>query len=312
MSEKRIRVIGDLINNAYARARRAFGERNLEGYQHLAQLQTDLGVDFLDLNIDGTRLIQVKLEEMLELLPHVIPAIQEVSSLPLCLDNPSVEFQKVALKHYNRDRAKGRAPILNSLAASRERLDEMIELVAEYDTLVIVMASERFAEGGTAQCLNPQDVHSAAKHFVELLVTKTGRTNDQIIIDPGLAPVGADTYGLVNIGLDAMRLIRQDPDFQGVHMTVGLSNFSWGTPKFIRENLEKAYLTLSIQAGLDFAIANPEKVDGPLPADHKVVELLKQALQQGRAMDGESQEIAGFRQAEAVMEIWKDAEAADS
>jgi len=312
MSEKRIRVIGDLINNAYARARRAFGERNLEGYQHLAQLQTDLGVDFLDLNIDGTRLIQVKLEEMLEFLPDVIPAIQEVSSLPLCLDNPSVEFQKVALKHYNRDRAKGRAPILNSLAASRERLDEMIELVAEYDTLVIVMASERFAESGTAQCLNPQDVHSAAKHFVELLVTKTGRTNDQIIIDPGLAPVGADTYGLVNIGLDAMRLIRQDPDFQGVHMTVGLSNFSWGTPKFIRENLEKAYLTLSIQAGLDFAIANPEKVDGPLPADHKVVELLKQALQQGRAMDGESQEIAGFRQAEAVMEIWKDAEAAES
>ena len=312
MSEKRIRVIGDLINNAYARARRAFGERNLEGYQHLAQLQTDLGVDFLDLNIDGTRLIQVKLEEMLEFLPDVIPAIQEVSSLPLCLDNPSVEFQKVALKHYNRDRAKGRAPILNSLAASRERLDEMIELVAEYDTLVIVMASERFAESGTAQCLNPQDVHSAAKHFVELLVTKTGRTNDQIIIDPGLAPVGADTYGLVNIGLDAMRLIRQDPDFQGVHMTVGLSNFSWGTPKFIRENLEKAYLTLSIQAGLDFAIVNPEKVDGPLPADHKVVELLKQALQQGRAMDGESQEIAGFRQAEAVMEIWKDAEAAES
>ncbi len=312
MSGKKLHVIGDLINNAYGRARKAFSERNLEGYRNLAKVQTDLGVDFLDLNCDGTSRIQVKLEEMLEFLPDIVPAIQEVSSLPLCIDNPSVEYQKVALKNYDRDRAEGKAPILNSIAASRERLDEMIELTEEYNTMVIVMASEKFVEGGTAQCLNPNDVHSAAKHFVELLSSKANRSIDQIIIDTGLAPVGADTYGLVNIGLDAMRLIRNDPDFQGVHMTVGLSNFSWGTPKHIRENLEKAYLTLAMQAGLDFAIANPEKVDGPLPVEHKVVVLLEKALQQGRAIEGESQEMAGFRQAEAVMDIWKDDEADDS
>lgn len=312
MSEKKLHIIGDLINNAYGRARKAFSEGNLVGYQNLARIQTDLGVEFLDLNIDGTRLIQVKLEEMLDFLPDVIPAIQEVSSLPLCLDNPSVEFHKKALKHYDRNRANGKAPILNSIAASREHLDEMIELVSEYDTMVIVMSSEKFHEGGTAQCLNPQDVHSAAKHFVELLATKANRSNEQIIIDTGLAPVGADTYGLVNIGLDAMRLISNDPDLEGTHKTVGLSNFSWGTPKHIRENLEKAYLTIAMQAGLDFAIANPEKVDGPLPSDHRTVDLLKHALEQGRAKDGESQEMAGYRQAEAVMEIWKETDPEDS
>jgi cobalamin-dependent methionine synthase I len=101
-------------------------------------------------------------------------------------------------------------------------------------------------------------------------------------------------------------------DLKGTHKTVGLSNFSWGTPKYIRENLEKAYLTIAMQAGLDFAIANPEKVDGPLPAGHKTVSLLESALQQGRVMDGESQEMAGYRQAEAVMEIWKDSDPEDS
>jgi 5-methyltetrahydrofolate--homocysteine methyltransferase len=309
MVEKELRIIGDLINNAYARARNAFAARNVEGYQHLAQLQAKLGVDFLDLNIDATRLVQVKLADMLNFLPEVIPAIQEVVSLPLCIDNPSVEYHKVALKHY--DRSKGGAPILNSLAASRERLEEMIELVAAYDTLVIVMASEQFADGGTAQCLHPNDVHAAAKHFVELLAAKAGRTNDQIIIDPGLAPVGADTYGLVNIGLDAMRLIRQDPDLRGVHITVGLSNFAWGTPKYIREDLERAYLTLATEAGLDFAIANPEKSLVPLPADHTIVQQLRHALEQGRAGEGESQETAGFRQAEAVMEICNSAAPGD-
>ena len=309
MNPKKLRIIGDLINNAYARARNAFIAKNLEGYQNLAKLQTNLGVDFLDLNIDGTRQIQVKLEEMRAFLPDVIPAIQEVTHLPLCIDNPSVEYHKVALKHY--DRSKGGAPILNSIAASREHLDEMIELVAAYDTLVIVMASERFAEGGTAQCLNPRDVHAAAKHFVELLVTKAGRRNDQILIDTGLAPVGADTYGLVNIGLDAMRLIRQDPDLRGVHLTVGLSNFAWGTPKHVRHELEKAYLRVGMEAGLDFAIANPESATGPSPADHPMVASLQEALQQGRAAEGESQETAGFRQAEAVMNLWGNAEAGD-
>jgi 5-methyltetrahydrofolate--homocysteine methyltransferase len=215
----------------------------------------------------------------------------------------------VALRYY--DRKKSGAPILNSLAASREHLDEMVELVKHYDTLAVVMASETFAPGGTAQCLDPQDSYRAAKHFVELLVTKAGRRNDQIIIDPGLAPVGADTYGLVNIGLDAMRLISADPDLKGVHFVVGLSNFAWGTPKGAREELEKAYLTLGMEVGLDFALANPEKSPGPLPKDHPMVTKLREALDAGRPREGESNEVSGFRQAEAIMEICREGEAVD-
>jgi cobalamin-dependent methionine synthase I len=306
MDAKKYRSVGDLINNAYARARKAFREQDLKGYQNLAVLQANLGVDFLDVNLDGTQQIQVKPQEMLDFLPDVIPALQEATPLPLCIDNPSVDYQRVALEHY--DRARSGRPIIDSIAASRERLGEMIELVKQYDTYVIVMASERFIEGGTRQCVNPQDVHAAARDFVELLSTKAGRTNDQIIIDPGLAPVGADTYGLVNIGLDAMRLIRKDPDLKGIHITVGLSNFAWGTPKHIRHDLEKAYLTIALEAGLDFPIVNPEIDAVPLPAGHKMVELLQHALDQGRPLEGESKEMAGFRQAEAIMGIWSGTE----
>jgi len=94
-----------------------------------------------------------------------------------------------------------------------------------------------------------------------------------------------------------------------VHLSVGLSNFDWGTPKHIRHELEKAYLNIGMEAGLDFAIVNPESAIGPLPADNPMVTRLREALQQGRAAEGESQETAGFRQAEAVMKIWGNAEA---
>jgi 5-methyltetrahydrofolate--homocysteine methyltransferase len=296
-----LNLIGELINNSYARARTAFTDRNPAAYAQLAKLQADLGVKYLTLNLDGTARIQVRMEEMLALLPDVIHAIQETTSVPLSFDNPAVEYHKVALRHY--DRKKSGTPIINSLAASRTHLDEMVELVKHYDTNVVVMASEQFVPGGTAQCMTAQDAYAAAKQFVELLATKAGRRNDQIIIDPGLAPVGADTYGLVNIGLDAMRMISADPDLQGVHMIVGLSNFAWGTPKGVREQLENAYLTLGQEVGLDFALANPEKAPGPLPADHPMVAQLRAALAAGRPLEGESQETAGYRQAEAIMAI---------
>jgi 5-methyltetrahydrofolate--homocysteine methyltransferase len=306
---RKLHIIGELMNNSYARARRAFTERNPAGYQQLARLQSEVGADYLTLNLDGTQRIQVRRQEMFDFLPEVIPAIQEVTSTPIAFDNPSVDYHRVALEHY--DRSRSGPPIVNSLAASRERLDEMVELVKHYDTLAVVMASETFVPDGAAQCLNPQDSYRAAKYFVELLQIKAGRRNDQIIIDTGLAPVGADTYGLVNIGLDAMRLISADSDLKGVHLIVGLSNFAWGTPATVKDELEKAYLTLGMEAGLDFALANPEKNPAPLAFDHPMVASLREALAQGRLQEGESPEIAGFRQAEAIMNICREVEAVD-
>src|ERR1700735_4645295 len=299
--DKKLQIIGELMNNSYARARKAFTDRDPRGYQELAKLQTRLGASYLTLNLDGTQQIQVRRQEMLDFLPEVVAAIQEVTDTPIAFDNPSVEYHKVGLKYY--DRAKSGAPILNSLAASREHLDEMVELVNHYDTLAVVMASETFTADGAAQCMNPQGSFRAAKHFVELLGTKAGRRNDQIIIDPGLAPLGADTYGLVNIGLDAMRLMSADPDLNGIHMIVGLSNFAWGTPKGIREELEKAYLAMGMEVGLDFALANPEKTPAPLPQGHPLIAKLRDALEQGRPREGETHEISGYRQVEAIMAL---------
>lgn len=302
MSESRkINWIGELINNSYARARKAWLAKDLKAYQNLAKLQADLGAKFLNINIDGTQMVQVKQEEMLAFLPDLISAIQEVTSVPLSFDNPAYIFHKVAFENYNF--SKSGRPILNSLAASREELDPMIELIKEYDTMTILMASEKFTADGSAPCLSSEDSYETVKHFMELLNSRANRKNEDIIVDPGLAPVGADTYGLVNIGLDTMKLINQDPDLKGLHMSVGLSNFAWGTPKHIRLPLEKAYLALGHPLGLDYALASPEKSPQPMDESNPLVGQLRAALDQGRPLEGESQEDAGFRQAEYIMEI---------
>lgn len=302
MSDRPFQLIGELMNHSFARARRAWESRDLASYQKLAKLQSDLHADYLTLNLDGTQTLQVKQQEMLDFLPELIPAIQEVTSLPIAFDNPALVYHKIALENY--DQTKSPRPIFNSLAASRDNLDEMIELIEAYDTKVIIMASEKFKNGSSAQCTSGDDVYRSTKHFTELLVDKAKRKIDDIIVDPGLAPIGADTYGLVNMGLDAMRLIRQDPDLEGIHISVGLTNFSFGTPKSIRVPMENAYITLAKDAGLDFVLGNPEKDLTFLDAQDNVLQVITSALETGRPINGESQEDAGFRQAEKIMDLF--------
>jgi cobalamin-dependent methionine synthase I len=303
MTTPRIRIIGELMNNAYARARKAWEARDPAGYQQLAKHQDDHGADIVNLNVDGTQTVSVKMEEMLAFLPVVIPAIQEVTDIPISFDNPSVRYHRVALEIFDRSKCRGK-PVMNSLAASRHDLDEMIELIRDHDLRCIVMASERFLPGGgTGQSLDPKDSYETVRRFADMLVTRANRTLDDIIVDPGLAPVGADTYGLVNIGLDTMRLCTEDPHLRGIHFSVGLSNFAWGTPKNVRDDLERAYLTIGSEVGLDMALANVERNSTPLPSDHPIIAELREALEAGRAADGESVEEAGFRQAMKIMDI---------
>jgi len=302
-SVPRIRIIGELINNSYARARKAWEARDVAGYQHLAKMQSDAGAEIVNLNIDGTQRVSVRMPEMLEFLPKVIPAIQAATDVPLSFDNPSIEYHKVALRVFDRSKCRGK-PLFNSLAASRQQLGDMLELIREHDMRCIVMASECFQpDGSSGQSLDPQQSYETVKRFADLLVTKAGRTLDDIIVDPGLAPVGADTYGLVNIGLDTMRLCTADPHLRGLHFSVGLSNFAWGTPKAAKARLERAYLTLAARVGLDYALANVEANSTPLPEDDPLVAQLEDALKEGRPLAGESPDEAGYRQTTRIMEI---------
>lgn len=300
----KIGIIGDLINNAYGRARKAWAAKDVKAYQKLALLQVEKGADYLDVNIDSTRNLNVHLDEMLAFLPDLIPALQEVTDVPLCFDHPSLVFHKTAIEAYDFERSA--APLINSIAASRVELDEIVALAGQYSSPVLAIVSEKMTSRGSAPCVKPEEGHEAALFFADMLHSKAGLSNDQIFFDPGLPPIGADTEGLVNMGLDVIKLIRADQSLEGIHISVGLSNFAWGTPREMRPSMERAYLSIAGELGLDFSISNPEHNPTPLDMNDPLVLGLKDALQQGRPMEGESISEAGFRQTTAILGLIKD------
>ena len=100
--------------------------------------------------------------------------------------------------------------------------------------------------------------------------------------------------------------IRSEKDLEGVHISVGLSNFAIGAPKPMQVPLDRAFLCLAMEAGLDFALSNPEKNTVPMSKDEKLVQDLIHILEAGRVRSGETREDAGYRQLATLMELWGD------
>ena len=111
---------------------------------------------------------------------------------------------------------------------------------------------------------------------------------------------------MINLCLDSIRGIRAEKDLAGIHISVGLSNFAIGAPKTMQVPLERAFLCLAMEAGMDFALSNPEKNTVPMPKDEKLVQDLIRILETGRVKSGETQDDAGYRQLDELMELWAD------
>lgn len=174
-------------------------------------------------------------------------------------------------------------PVLNSVAAQRL---EMLDLYAKQPFIPILLVSERRVDGETVPCCTAEETYSAAKQMIQA-VRATGHNipNSQCIIDPAIGPIGADTAGNTKRVLEAMRLIHDDPDFAGVHFSVGLSNFTVMLPSkradgsLVKGPLESAFLTKAMPLGLDTIIGSVSRKYELLPPDHPAMRCLDDFLQ---------------------------------
>jgi hypothetical protein len=94
-----------------------------------------------------------------------------------------------------------------------------------------------------------------------------------------------DTKGLTKMALDAIEMIRMDPDLAGVHVMGGLTNIGLNLPKReydglkLQNAVERAFLTVAVPRGFDTALATPWQDYSPLPADHPVLLAFKELVE---------------------------------
>ena len=84
--------------------------------------------------------------------------------------------------------------------------------------------------------------------------------------------------------MGAIQLIHDDPDLKGVHMSVGLSNFSVMLPSKRADGsptkgpLESAFLTLAVPLGMDHVIGSVKRKYEVLPPEHPAMKCVNDCL----------------------------------
>jgi cobalamin-dependent methionine synthase I len=277
MSISHLTLIGERINPGFATSKALLDREDLAGLQALALSQKEKGAEYLTINVGE------KATSNPGFLIRLIEAVQEVVDLPLAFDYPHPGIQELCLGTYNAAKAHGRKPIVNSVSELRL---EMLDLLKIRPVKLVIMASERLQDGHALPNLTAQDVAATARLMIErILATGNGMTLDDVLIDVSLSSLATDTEGQTRRAIEAIRTIGSDPDLQGVHLMVGLSNLGVMLPKLALDGsrlgvkLECAFLTLAVPLGLDTILGTPGRDYRILPDDDFVLQGFREAIQ---------------------------------
>jgi cobalamin-dependent methionine synthase I len=268
-------IIGESINDSVPSTKKLFDANDVPGLLELARTQDEKGAAYIDVNV-GPR--------SPEFMADLVRRIQSVTAKPLSIDTPDPAIAEAGLRAYDTARAGGRKPILNSISPLRS---QMFDIWAARPFMPILMSSERFERG--ASCANANRTAEETRQTARTLLEEAhkripGFTNDQAIVDPGIAPIGSDCEGQLKRVIESLALIHADPFFAGVHMSVGLSNFTVMLPSKradgspVKGPLESAFLTMAMPLGLDMIIGSMVRKYELLPEGHPALVCLKDIL----------------------------------
>ena len=228
-------LIGENLNIMSKTLGPALKERDPGPIQEMAKLETEAGIDLVDLNIGPAR----KAGD--EMMSWAVGTVQEVTSLPLSLDTTNPIAMEAGLKVH-----KGKA-LINSISLQPDRLEQELPLVKKYNASMIglLWGKEGMPRDANERCLLAVDIVYKANEL--------GIPNEDIWIDPIVTPVSVE-INQVKACLEFMSMLGEIAP--GCKSVVGLSNISNGTPTELRPYLNRTYLMMLLKYGIYSAITD--------------------------------------------------------
>jgi 5-methyltetrahydrofolate--homocysteine methyltransferase len=267
-----VSIIGDRINPGFKTTKALIEAQDIAGLQALAVRQVQAGAWCLDVTVGSRGYTDF------QFLTEVIRALQAAVDVPLCFDYPSAAVQEACLKAYDPAKAKGRKPVVNSLAETRL---EMLDLAKICPFQVVLMASERLEDGSAKSNKLTSEVLGVARRMAAKLTQEYGFSRGDILVDVTIHSLISDLEGLTKMALDAIRAIGEDPELKDIHIMGGMTNIGNMLPplKFdgvsLRQLAENAFLTLAVPLGFDTIMGTPWNDFRVLPEDNVVLQTLK-------------------------------------
>ncbi len=181
-------------------------------------------------------------------LPMATEAVQQGSGLPLCLDSRNVEALKKAVPLCTEP------PVINYLSADEKDPDELLSLVRESRSNIIIRALK-----GTV----PATLEAKLMVMEDLIeqANEADIPNERIFADPSVVHIakGNGQEHLLNAHESIVVLNEMvDPP---LNTAVWISNVTSGLPKNMKSAVASAYLAYLAGAGLSAAMVNVDDAE---------------------------------------------------
>ncbi len=172
---------------------------------------------------------------------------------------------------------------MNQVHAKGKKLKSSELLYKIKKFMPVLMVSERIEGNESKPNHTVVETYKTAKEML-LKAREYNFPNEELIFDVGIAPIASDLTGMTKRTLDSIKMIHDDKDFKGVHMSLGLSNFTVMLPSKtagdlpVKSSLESAFLTIANPNGLDMIIGSVKKNYNILDDSHPAMKCLKDVL----------------------------------
>jgi len=234
---KRPIVIGERINPT---GRKKFQEELLNGAFSLvkdeARAQAAAGANLLDVNMGVPGVDEVNL------LAQAVNQIQEIVSIPLCIDSSNPKALEEAVKN-----CAGK-PLINSVNGEEAKLEAILPIAKRYGCGLIALTTDDEGIPKTAERRL-----AIAKKIIKK-ADAVGVKRENIIFDYLVLAVSSSPEQTGET-LKAMRESKKL--YPECKTLLGVSNISFGLPS--RQTVNSTFLKMALEAGLDFAIINPHE-----------------------------------------------------
>ncbi len=243
-------VVGERTNVLGSRKfKRLIAEGKFEEASEVGRAQVRRGAHIVDVNLqDPDR------DELADVTTFLEIEVKKVK-VPLMIDSTDHRVIEEALK-----RTAGKS-LINSinLEDGEERFQKVVPLARRYGAALVVGCIDEDKQ--QAQAVTRERKLAIAQRSHKLLTEKYGVEAQDIIFDPLVFPVGTGDANYIGSGVETIEGIRLIKEALPSCKTVlGISNVSFGLPEAGREVLNSVMLYHCVQAGLDLAIVNSEKL----------------------------------------------------